>query len=391
MKIERIHHVAYRCRDAKETVEWYRKHLGMDFVLAIAEDQVPSTHAPDPYMHLFMDAGNGNVLAFFELPNSPPMGRDSNTPDWVQHIAFKVGSVAGAGRHQGAAGGGGHRRGRRHRPHHLQVDLLLRPQRPPAGTGRDTGTPDMYKQARRREVGDARRVVADQARAQACALDARGRTRGLEIADVEEPTPTPSSPTAKARRSARAASNATRWSSIGAGPIGLSAALDCAQRGIPVLLLDDNNTVSIGSRAVCYAKRPLEIWDRLGVAEPLVAKGVRWHVGKVFLDDELVYRFDLLPESRPQDAGDDQPAAVLPGETLVDGLRGATRVVDLRWKHKLVALQQQADHARLTVRNARRPLRPAGRLGDRLRRRQQRHARAWSGRTSRASSSRTAS
>jgi catechol 2,3-dioxygenase-like lactoylglutathione lyase family enzyme len=93
MQIQRIHHVAYRCRDAKETVEWYRTHLGMDFVLAIAEDQVPSTKAPDPYMHLFLDAGNGNVLAFFELPNSPPMGRDENTPGWVQHIAFKVGSV----------------------------------------------------------------------------------------------------------------------------------------------------------------------------------------------------------------------------------------------------------------------------------------------------------
>ena len=93
MKIDRIHHVAYRCRDAKQTVEWYRKYLGMDFVLAIAEDHVPSTKAPDPYMHLFMDAGNGNVLAFFELPNSAPMGRDENTPDWVQHIAFKVGSV----------------------------------------------------------------------------------------------------------------------------------------------------------------------------------------------------------------------------------------------------------------------------------------------------------
>jgi len=93
-KIERIHHVAYRCKDAKTTVEWYRKHLGMEFVLAIAEDKVPSTHAPDPYMHLFMDAGMGNILAFFELPNSPEMGRDSNTPEWVQHIAFKVGSVA---------------------------------------------------------------------------------------------------------------------------------------------------------------------------------------------------------------------------------------------------------------------------------------------------------
>jgi catechol 2,3-dioxygenase-like lactoylglutathione lyase family enzyme len=93
MAIERIHHVAYRCRDAKQTVEWYRQHLGMDFVLAIAEDRVPSTHAPDPYMHVFLDAGGGNILAFFELPHSPDMGRDANTPDWVQHIAFKVGNV----------------------------------------------------------------------------------------------------------------------------------------------------------------------------------------------------------------------------------------------------------------------------------------------------------
>lgn len=93
MKIERIHHVAYRCRDAKETVEFYTKHLDMGFVLAISEDRVPSTKAPDPYMHIFLDAGMGNVLAFFELPNSPEMGRDDNTPDWVQHIAFKVASV----------------------------------------------------------------------------------------------------------------------------------------------------------------------------------------------------------------------------------------------------------------------------------------------------------
>ena len=91
--LQRIHHVAYRCKDAKQTVEWYRKHLGMEFVLAIAENNVPSTGAPDPYMHVFLDAGQGNVLAFFELPNSPPMGRDGNTPEWVQHIAFKVGSV----------------------------------------------------------------------------------------------------------------------------------------------------------------------------------------------------------------------------------------------------------------------------------------------------------
>ena len=93
MDIERFHHVAYRCKDAKQTVKWYEQHLQMNFVLAIAENQVPSTKAPDPYMHVFLDAGQGNVLAFFELPNSPEMGRDPNTPQWVQHIAFKVGSV----------------------------------------------------------------------------------------------------------------------------------------------------------------------------------------------------------------------------------------------------------------------------------------------------------
>ena len=93
MKIDRIHHVAYRCKDAKQTVDWYVKLLNMNFVLAIAEDLVPSTKAPDPYMHVFLDAGNGNVLAFFELPTAPAMGRDTNTPEWVQHIAFKVDSV----------------------------------------------------------------------------------------------------------------------------------------------------------------------------------------------------------------------------------------------------------------------------------------------------------
>ena len=90
MNIKRIHHVAYRCKDARETVEFYRRVLGMEFLLAIAEDRVPSTKAPDPYMHVFLDAGMGNVLAFFELPNSPDMGFDPATPDWVQHIAFEV-------------------------------------------------------------------------------------------------------------------------------------------------------------------------------------------------------------------------------------------------------------------------------------------------------------
>ena len=88
--IKGFHHVAYRCKDAKETVEFYNGILGMDFQLAIAEDHVPSTGAYDPYMHIFMDAGNDNVLAFFELPEQPEMDRDPNTPAWVQHIAMRL-------------------------------------------------------------------------------------------------------------------------------------------------------------------------------------------------------------------------------------------------------------------------------------------------------------
>ena len=90
MNLKRIHHVAYRCKDAKETVDFYRRVLNMEFTLAFAEDHVPSTKEPDPYMHVFLDAGMGNVLAFFELPTRPEMDRDHNTPEWVQHIAFEL-------------------------------------------------------------------------------------------------------------------------------------------------------------------------------------------------------------------------------------------------------------------------------------------------------------
>jgi glyoxylase I family protein len=90
MELKRIHHVAYRCKDAKETVDFYQRVLNMEFTVAFAEDRVPSTKEPDPYMHVFLDAGMGNVLAFFELPTRPEMGRDENTPEWVQHIAFEL-------------------------------------------------------------------------------------------------------------------------------------------------------------------------------------------------------------------------------------------------------------------------------------------------------------
>ena len=81
--IKQIHHVAYRCKDAKKTAEFYKEYLNMDLLVCIAEDKVPSTKEPDPYMHLFLDAGMGNILAFFEITGQKEMSRDLNTPIWV--------------------------------------------------------------------------------------------------------------------------------------------------------------------------------------------------------------------------------------------------------------------------------------------------------------------
>jgi glyoxylase I family protein len=90
IKVEQIHHVAYRCINAKKTVEFYQHYLNMELLVSISEDKVPSTKAPNPYMHVFLDAGMGNILAFFEITGEKEMSRDLNTPEWVQHIAFQV-------------------------------------------------------------------------------------------------------------------------------------------------------------------------------------------------------------------------------------------------------------------------------------------------------------
>src|SRR5580700_12083506 len=92
---------------------------------------------------------------------------------------------------------------------------------------------------------------------------------------------------------------------VGAGPVGLAAAIDLAQRRVPVVLLDDADRIGEGSRGICWSKRTLEILDRLGVGERLVAQGVTWKLGKVFCGDELLFSFDLLPE-----AGHKMPAFI---------------------------------------------------------------------------------
>ncbi|MDN7879929.1 FAD-dependent oxidoreductase [Burkholderia aenigmatica] len=135
---------------------------------------------------------------------------------------------------------------------------------------------------------------------------------------------------------------------VGAGPVGLAAAIDLAQQGVPVVLLDDDDTLSTGSRAICFAKRTLEIFDRLGCGERFVDKGVSWHVGKVFLQDEQLYAFDLLPEE-----GHARPAFINLQQYYVEGYL-ADRVfelpnIDIRWKHKVTGIDQSAEHAVLTI------------------------------------------
>ncbi len=88
IKIDQIHHVAYRCKDAKETVEFYQKYLNMDLLVSITEDKISSTRESNRYIRIFLDAGKGNILAFFEITDEKEMSRDLKTPVWVQHISF---------------------------------------------------------------------------------------------------------------------------------------------------------------------------------------------------------------------------------------------------------------------------------------------------------------
>ena len=134
---------------------------------------------------------------------------------------------------------------------------------------------------------------------------------------------------------------------VGAGPVGLVAAIDLAQRGQPVLVLDEDATVSVGSRAICYAKRTLEILDRLGCGESVTSRGVQWHVGKVFFRDALAFQFDLLPEP-----GHRRPAFVnLQQYHFEECLVARAREVgvELRWKNRVTAVAPGDDGVRVSV------------------------------------------
>jgi 3-(3-hydroxy-phenyl)propionate hydroxylase len=135
---------------------------------------------------------------------------------------------------------------------------------------------------------------------------------------------------------------------VGAGLVGLSLAIDLAQRGQKVVLLDDADRIGEGSRAICFSKRSLEYWDRLGIGQRMVDKGVVWSVGKIFHGASQLYQFNLLPEE-----GHKRPAFInlqqfYAEAYLVDRI-GELAAIDLRWRNKVTALAQRNDHAVLTV------------------------------------------
>jgi 3-(3-hydroxy-phenyl)propionate hydroxylase len=139
---------------------------------------------------------------------------------------------------------------------------------------------------------------------------------------------------------------------VGAGPVGLGAAIDLAQNDVPVLVLDENDKVSFGSRAICFAKRPLEILDRLGCGDPMVGKGVLWNVGKVFFDERQVYEFNLLPEN-----GHKRPAFINLQQYYLEQymvervreLEAAGKPVELRGGNKVAGVQQKDGHVAIAV------------------------------------------
>ncbi len=88
--LQRLHHVAYRCTNAAETVEFYTKVIGLPFAHAITNDYVPSIKEYSPHLHIFFEMADGSYIAFFEVPKSKPAQKDPNTPDWVQHLALEV-------------------------------------------------------------------------------------------------------------------------------------------------------------------------------------------------------------------------------------------------------------------------------------------------------------
>ncbi len=137
---------------------------------------------------------------------------------------------------------------------------------------------------------------------------------------------------------------------VGGGPVGLSIALDLARRGHSVILLNRLDILAGGSRAICWSKRTLDIFDRLGVGEPLLARGVQWNIGKVFVGDDPqpCFQFDLLPLKEQKNPAFINLQQYHVEECLIDAV-AARAEVELRWGHEVVAAEQRPGGARLGI------------------------------------------
>ena len=142
--------------------------------------------------------------------------------------------------------------------------------------------------------------------------------------------------------------DSTKVAIVGAGPVGLTVAIDLAQRGISVILLDDGDTTSHGSRLICMSKRTLEIFDRIGIGKLLEEKGVIWNKGRLFFQDDEIYNFDLLPEP-----GHAWPAFINIQQYYVEDFlvqkAETTPGIELRWKHAVVGLEVHDEGASLGI------------------------------------------
>ena len=136
---------------------------------------------------------------------------------------------------------------------------------------------------------------------------------------------------------------------VGAGPIGLAMAIDLAMQGIRSVVLDDNNVVSVGSRAICWAKRTLEIFDRLGVADRMLEKGVTWQTGRLFHRENEVYQFDLLPDTEHKMPAFINLQQYYVEEYLVDQAANFPDLIDIRWLSKVIGEDISGDGVTVQV------------------------------------------
>ncbi len=93
-QVQQLHHYAYRARDAEETRSFYEDILGLPLYHIIQSDIVPSTGEFCPYTHFFFRLQDGSFIAFFDLGDDTAAEPSPNTPKWVNHISFRVNTVA---------------------------------------------------------------------------------------------------------------------------------------------------------------------------------------------------------------------------------------------------------------------------------------------------------